>query len=276
MNDPKDERLTPDEGASSDAGTGLSSEGTLPLRGSPAPAQPQSHPGNPATRNAMGQPIVAGATFSPGEMIAGRYRMVRLIGQGGMGDVYEAEDMELHECVALKTVRPEIAQDARSLERFKREIQLSRRITHPNVCRIFDLGYHRLAAGGEMTFLTMELLAGDTLSGRLRRVGRMTPAEALPLVTQMAAALDAAHEAGIVHRDFKPGNVMLVPVKGSEAESRAVVTDFGLARRTAAAESFVASLSVAGEVMGTPAYMAPEQVEGKEITTLPTFTRSGR
>jgi serine/threonine protein kinase/Tfp pilus assembly protein PilF len=184
-----------------------------------------------------------------------------------MGEVYEAEDLELHERVALKTVRPEVAADSRAIDRFKREIQLARRVTHPNVCRIFDLGHHSLATDREITFLTMELLAGESLAGRLRTKGRMTTQEAFPLVAQMAAALAAAHEAGIVHRDFKPGNVMLVPVKGNEAEFRAVVTDFGLARRTAAEESFVASLSVAGEVMGTPAYMAPEQVEGKEITS---------
>lgn len=240
---------------------------TLPLRGSPGSTQQKSSPDPSDASSKVAQPPQAGTTFSQGEMVAGRYRIVQFIGQGGMGDVYEAEDLELHEHVALKTVRPEIAADTRSIDRFKREIQLARRVTHSNVCRIFDLGYHRLPTGGEITFLTMELLPGESLAGRLRRMGRIKPEEASPLVAQMAAALAAAHEAGIVHRDFKPGNVMLVPAKGNEAEFRAVVTDFGLARRMATAESFVASLSVAGEVMGTPAYMAPEQVEGKEITS---------
>ncbi len=205
--------------------------------------------------------------LSAGEVIAGRYRIIRFIGHGGMGEVYEAEDLELHERIALNTVRPEIASERRALDRFKREIQLARRVTHPNVCRIFDLGYHRVKGGGEVTFLTMEILAGESLTARLPTVGRMTASEAFPLVAQMASALTAAHEVGIVHRDFKPGNVMLVPTKGTEPGVRAVVTDFGLTRRVAPSESLVTSLSVPGEVAGTPAYMAPEQVEGKDVTS---------
>jgi tetratricopeptide (TPR) repeat protein/tRNA A-37 threonylcarbamoyl transferase component Bud32 len=184
-----------------------------------------------------------------------------------MGEVYEAEDLELRERVALKTVRPEIAQDERAIERFKREIHLARKVTHPNVCRIFDLGHHQTPlGGGGITFLTMELLAGETLSEQLRRTGRLSTADAFPLVAQMASALAAAHSAGIVHRDLKPGNVVLVPSKEGEGGVRAVVTDFGLARRLAPSETVAAPLSSAGEIVGTPAYMAPEQVEGGEIT----------
>ena len=198
-------------------------------------------------------------TFAPEASIAGRYRVVRFIARGGMGEVYEVEDLELRERVALKTVRPESAQDAVTMERFKREIQLARKVTHPNVCRIFDVGS---AAG--TSFLTMELLTGETLAQRLKRGGPMPPEEALPIARQIAEALYAAHSAGVVHRDLKPGNVVLVPARGG---TRAVVTDFGLARLERGADASQAlTLTAAAAVVGTPAYLAPEQVEGGEIT----------
>jgi len=182
-----------------------------------------------------------------------------------MGEVYEAEDRELREHVALKTILPEIASDERAIARFKREIQLARKVTHPNVCRIFDLFHHQEGPRGELTFLSMELLAGETLAHRLRRVGRMTPAEALPIITQMTAALDAAHQAQIIHRDFKSANVMLVPGAREAGPARAVVTDFGLARSSAVEDSSASALSGAG-MLGTPAYMSPEQVKGEKVT----------
>jgi tetratricopeptide (TPR) repeat protein/tRNA A-37 threonylcarbamoyl transferase component Bud32/TolB-like protein len=197
--------------------------------------------------------------FSPGEMIAGRYRVVRFLARGGMGEVYEVEDLELRERVALKTMRSEVAKDQVTIERFRREIQLARKVTHPNVCRIFDVAFH-----GGLIFLTMELLEGETLAHRLRRGGPMPTAEALPLARQIAAALHAAHQAGIVHRDLKPGNVVLAERRGGV---RAVVTDFGLARLEAGEEpQHAMNLTVQAGVVGTPAYLAPEQVEGKEIT----------
>jgi serine/threonine protein kinase len=198
--------------------------------------------------------------------VAGRYRIIRFIAQGGMGEVYEAKDLELMEKVALKTVRPQIAQHPGILERFKREIQLARKVTHPNVCRIFDLGHHRAVVEGQeemqLTFLTMELLQGETLRERIKRVTRIPPAQALPIIRQMAAALATAHEASIIHRDFKSSNVVLTPSKTGE---RVVVTDFGLARGAAQSENLEASLTSSADVMGTPAYMAPEQLEGGEI-----------
>jgi len=202
------------------------------------------------------------ASFLPHDVLAGRYRIVRFIAQGGMGEVYEAEDLELAERVALKTVRPDIARHEGSIERLKREIHLARKVTHPSVCRIFDLGVHRMpgAEGGgetQVRFLTMELLGGETLSHRIRREERLAPAAALPIVRQVAAALGAAHEAGIVHRDFKSSNVILVG-------ERAVVTDFGLARAIVSGDGLDASLTASGSSLGTPAYMAPEQVEGKD------------
>ena len=211
--------------------------------------------------------------FLPDQVLAGRYRIVKVIGKGGMGEVYEAEDKELRERVALKMIRSDIAAGEQALARFKREIQLARRVTHPNVCRIFDLVYHAELGQGDSdrgekrtTFLTMELLKGETLSQRLRRSGRFKPDEALPLTGQMAAALTAAHKAGVVHRDFKSSNVILVPSKEYEGGLRAVVTDFGLARQSITSEDSLLTASHVDEIAGTPAYMAPEQVRGERVT----------
>ena len=193
------------------------------------------------------------------QILSGRFRIVRFIARGGMGEVYEAEDQILHERVALKTIRPEVAGDSRTMDRFLREVHLARTVTHPNVCRIYDVFHHE-----NLAFLTMELLSGETLSQRLERAGKMTPAEALPLVEQMAAALAAAHDAGVIHRDFKSGNVMLAPDERRPGGVRVVVTDFGLARRAEAPRG--TSLTETETVLGTPDYMAPEQIEGRTLT----------
>jgi eukaryotic-like serine/threonine-protein kinase len=236
--------------------------------------------GHPALPSALAS-VVTGP-FDPGSVVAGRYRVVRFLARGGMGEVYEAEDLELKERVALKTVRPEIARDEVMLERFRREIQLSRKVTHPNVCRIFDVAFHRPAGphgsadGAAATiFLTMEMLPGETLAQRLRGRGPFSPDQALPVLRQMAAALDAAHQAGVVHRDLKPGNVLLVDsaapgtgswMTGGVGGVRAVITDFGLARAAAANEDDQGLTLTAAGVVGTPAYIAPEQIEGREAT----------
>ena len=148
-----------------------------------------------------------------------------------MGQVYEAFDLELKGRIALKAIREDIASDDQVLARFKREVLLTRRITHPNVCRTFDIERHssseKDSLNRDIIFLTMELLEGETLADFLRRRGRLAAEEALPIVLQMVEALGAAHSAGIVHRDFKPSNVLLVPSGGG---FRVVVTDFGLAR----------------------------------------------
>jgi serine/threonine protein kinase len=189
-------------------------------------------------------PLAAAEPALESELVADRYRVASLLGRGGMGDVYRARDLELDEDVALKFVRG--ASEVRALA-LKREIQLARRVTHPNVCRIYDFGVHREGAI-DLPFLTMELLEGETLASRLSR-GRLAAA-ALPIAEQVASALDAAHAAGVVHRDFKSANVILTG-------RRAVVTDFGLAiERDEATHALV----------GSPAYMAPEQVEGGAVT----------
>jgi tetratricopeptide (TPR) repeat protein/tRNA A-37 threonylcarbamoyl transferase component Bud32 len=193
--------------------------------------------------------------FAPGDPIAGRYRVERLLGVGGMGEVYEVHDGELDERVALKTVRVEMADEPVVLERFRREAQLARKITHPNVCRVFDVGRHVAPDGGVTLFMTMALVDGESLGTHLRRGGPLSLPEALPLAEQMAAALGAAHAAGVIHRDFKSDNVLLVTRDGKRT---AVVTDFGLARSR---DDGKASVTRAGVVVGTPEYMAPEQAE---------------
>lgn len=200
-----------------------------------------------------GEPVATADTveltgFKTGEVLAGRYRIVRFIAEGGMGQVYEARDELLGEAVALKTIRPDVLERPATAERFRRELQLARKVTHPNVCRMFDVTRHR-----DIDFLTMELLAGETLADRIRRDGALTPADALPIIRDLASALDAAHAAGVVHRDFKSHNVVL-------SGKRAVVTDFGLARPVAQGTGTTTAES---GLVGTPAYMAPEQVEGR-------------
>jgi eukaryotic-like serine/threonine-protein kinase len=218
---------------------------TTPLQSAPPPSQGQ---------------------FSPGLMIADRYRVERFIAQGGMGEVYEVQDLELGENIALKTLRHEAGpgstgQDDQALDRLRREIQLARRVTHPNVSRLFDVGYHRTPAG-VVPFITMEFLRGETLADRLLRDGRMSTDEALPIARQIADGLSAAHKAGIVHRDLKSANVFLCPDTNEPSGIRAVVTDFGVAR----SREEQTRLTVAGSVLGTPAYMAPEQLMDAEPT----------
>ncbi|MGH9433129.1 MAG: serine/threonine-protein kinase, partial [Terriglobia bacterium] len=155
----------------------------------------------PEDKKVLASPILP-LTFSADQIVSRRFKVVRFIGRGGMGEVYEARDLDLGVRVALKTVRPEIASDPRTLLRFKHEIQLARRVAHPNVCRMHDLERHQPLEGeekAEIVFLTMELLEGETLADRLHRQGRMSCNEALPLVRQMVDGLESAHQARVVH-----------------------------------------------------------------------------
>ena len=200
-------------------------------------------------------------SFQPDEIVCQRYRIRRFVGRGGMGEVYEAEDLELGGPVALKTIRPSMAADEHMVARFKKEIHLARRVAHRNVCRTFDLARHESGdARGAITFLTMEFLPGETISHRIKNHGPFSSPEAVPIIRQMAEALDAAHRAGVIHRDFKSGNVMLVPGKDG---LRPVVTDFGLARGMNPEDYDVGTQ---GNVAGTPGYMAPELSAGGAAT----------
>ena len=202
--------------------------------------------------------------FVTGDAIAGRYRIVEFLGSGGMGEVYAAEDQDLGEQIAIKIIRQETPFGTNLMERLRREVQLSRKVTHPNVCRVFDLGRYQ-RENQDVIFLTMELIRGETLAARLKRDGKIKSAEALLIATQLCEALDAAHQVGILHRDFKTGNVMLA---GSGAQLRAVVTDFGIARLMSRGKDSANPTATAtqGMVIGTPAYMSPEQLLEQELT----------
>lgn len=202
-----------------------------------------------------GPPVDA---LSAGDEI-GRFRIIRLIGKGGVGEVYEAEDAEYGRRIALKTLRPEFVTRSDFVARFHREIRLAWRVTHPNVCRVYDVGQCDIR-GAKSIFLTMELLQGETLAERLKG-GTIEPGEATGIFQQIAAGLAALHEARLVHRDLKPANVILCP---SGDGLRCVITDFGLVHQPEP-EPGNERLTLVGQVIGTPAYMSPEQLAGKNV-----------
>jgi tetratricopeptide (TPR) repeat protein len=205
------------------------------------------------------------AKFSPSDIVLGRFKIVRELGSGGMGDVYEALDLELQQTVALKSIRPDIAAIDGVLSRFKKEVQLARRLSGPNVCRIHELfvipGNVSKSAGA---FLTMEFLDGVTLAEKTQRTGTVPWREAKAIANDMCAGLSAMHEAGIIHRDLKSRNVMLADRSGSR---HAVLMDFGLAREVSIpSATATTALTAPGTFIGTPEYMAPEQFEGKDVS----------
>ena len=185
--------------------------------------------------------------FPPGTVLAQRYRIVSVLGRGGMGEVYRANDLLLAQTVALKFLPAPWTSDEATLARFRNEVRIARQISHPNVCRVYDIG----EADGS-TYLSMEYVDGEDLASLLRRIGRLPQDKALEIARQLCAGLAAAHDKGVVHRDLKPGNIML------DGQGQLRITDFGLA-------------GVAAEVKdirsGTPGYMAPEQRSGLEVTS---------
>src|SRR5512136_495284 len=179
--------------------------------------------------------------FTPGMILADRYRIIGLLGRGGMGEVYRADDLKLGQPVALKFLPKSLADDPVRRERLFAEVRIARQVSHPNICRVYDIGELE-----GRHFLTMEYIDGEDLASLLKRIGSLHGAKALDIAKQLCAGLAAAHDKGVLHRDLKPANVML------DGRGRVRITDFGLA---VAAENEVP----AGEVSGTPAYMAPEQ-----------------
>ena len=197
------------------------------------------------------------ARYVPGTTLAERYRIVSPLGKGGMGEVYRAEDLKLGQTVALKFLPRSLAQTEEARERFTREVRLARQVSHPNVCRVFDIG--EISETGDAgktiahTFLTMEFVDGEDLASLMRRIGRLPPDKALEIARELCAGLAAAHEHGIIHRDLKPANIML------DGRGRVRITDFGLA-------GLAAEIEGADARAGTPAYMSPEQFAGGEVT----------
>jgi Protein kinase domain len=183
--------------------------------------------------------------FQPGALLDGRYRVVGRIGRGGMGEVYRADDLKLGQPVALKFLPEDVDRDPGRLTQLHAEVRMARQVSHPNVCRVYDVDEFE-----GHTFLSMEYVDGEDLASLIRRIGRFPQDRAIELSRQLCAGLAAAHDRGVVHRDLKPANIML------DGGGRIRVTDFGLAGAT-------------GEALraGTPAYMAPEQIAGREVTT---------
>ncbi|HKA18192.1 MAG TPA: serine/threonine-protein kinase [Blastocatellia bacterium] len=215
-----------------------------------SPAQPGGDPGrNP---DALHHRLPSGPSevgiFIAGAMLARRYRIVGLLGKGGMGEVYKAEDLKLEQTVALKFLPAAIALEGGMLARFHNEVRVARQVSHPAVCRVYDIG----EVDGRH-FLSMEFIDGEDMSTLLRRIGRVPGDKAVELARQICAGLAAAHDLGVLHRDLKPANIMI------DGRGKARITDFGLA---VVAEE----LRSEDVLVGTPAYMAPEQLAGKEVT----------
>ncbi len=207
------------------------------------PRPPSASAGTLSSSDAIG-----GGRFVPGQIVAERYRIVALAGRGGMGEVYRAEDLKLGQIVAIKFLPESLSQDASALARFHAEVRIARTVSHPNVCRMFDIGDM-----DGITFLTMEYVDGEDLSSLVRRIGRLSTDKAAEIARQMCAGLAAAHDKGVIHRDLKPANIML------DGAGKVRITDFGLAG--------IAAMIEGSDVRaGTPAYMAPEQLAGKEVT----------
>jgi eukaryotic-like serine/threonine-protein kinase len=222
--------------------------------GDPAPGMtvapteaPGSSPASPAS----------GVRFESGAILAGRYRLVALLGKGGMGEVYRADDLTLDQPVALKFLPETVANSAARLAQLHGELRVARQVSHKNVCRLYDLG----DADGRR-FITMEYIDGEDLASLLRRIGRVPQDKAVEFARQLCAGLSAAHERGVLHRDLKPANVMIT------SAGHVKVLDFGLAKRVSSAEvsdqTLLHSLTKPGAIVGTLQYMAPETLRGEQ------------
>ncbi len=264
--EPEAPTLVPDSGASTYRESGQknasrqtpaltqtdgSSEAPTMIEGALPPLTPLTHPASsPASQlPPPASSMWGGVLLQPGTVLASRYEIVRILGEGGMGAVYKARDRELEREVALKVIRPELANNPDILQRFKQELILARQVTDRNVIRIFDLG-----EAAKIKFITMEYVEGESLHQILRQQGKLEVAEAVDIMEQVASGLAAAHREGIIHRDLKPGNIM------RDKHGRVVVMDFGLARSLGGD-----GMTRTGAMVGTMEYMSPEQAQGKDL-----------
>lgn len=221
--------------------TGVASSAETVIAGTPLRPTPTSAGGSVPSANAIFIQI--------GTVLGGRYELLQLLGEGGMGAVYKAADREVDRTVALKVIRPEMAANPDILARFKQELLLSSKVTHRNVIRIYDLGEaHRVK------FITMEFVEGETLHLILKQRKKLEVAEAVDIMEQVASGLAAAHREGIIHRDLKPANIMV------DKNGRVVVMDFGLARTFSGD-----GMTQTGMMLGTMEYMSPEQAQGMDV-----------
>jgi len=205
---------------------------------------PQDHP--PVMTETLQTPV---RELTTGSTFAGRYQVIEELGHGGMGRVYKVQDTKIGEKIALKLIRPEAGLDKKSLERFSNELKLARKIRHKNVCQMFDLGEDQ-----GTRYITMEYVHGEDLKQLIRKVGRLSPGQAVGITRQVCEGLEEAHKLGVVHRDLKPQNIMV------DEDGKARIMDFGIARSLSGK-----SMTGAGVLIGTPEYMSPEQVEGKDV-----------
>jgi len=224
----------------------------------PTPTRPprSSSSGGPGVRLTSSDPI-GGGRFTPGQIIAERYRVVAMAGRGGMGEVYRAEDLTLGQVVAIKFLPESLSQDAATLARFHSEVRIARQVSHPNVCRVYDVGQF-----GNFVFLSMEYVDGEDLASLIRRIGRLPADKGVEIARKLCAGLAAAHEKGVLHRDLKPSNVML------DGRGQVLLTDFGVAR----VETEDSLVTKTGAVLGTPAYIAPEIYRGQRPDARATST----
>ncbi len=193
--------------------------------------------------------FVSAAILQSGDVLSNRYEVMQLLGEGGMGAVYKARDRELDRFVALKLIRPDLAASPAILARFKQELLLAHQVTHKNVIRIYDL-----AESDGVKYITMEYIEGADLHRMLLNQGKLTPVDAVEIMRQVCAALEAAHVVGVIHRDLKPQNIM------QDKQGRILVMDFGLARSVQSE-----GMTQTGALVGTMEYMSPEQAMGSEL-----------
>jgi len=183
-----------------------------------------------------------------GNILAGRYKIIEELGRGGMGNVYRVLDKKINEEIALKLINPAIVAEAKIIERFRNELKFARKITHKNICRMYDLNEEE-----KILYITMEYVLGDDLKSIISMMGQLSVSKTISIAKQICEGLAEAHRLGVIHRDLKPRNIMI------DKKGNARIMDFGIARSLK-----TKGITGTGDMIGTPEYISPEQAEGKE------------